>query len=121
MLKLIQAGPLGGSPHSSVESLLRLGLAGRRRMPSPSISPHSTKASAKKTRTLANWKYIPEPRASTPPLRACQRKRQKAVSIRTVTGVGGDDNRRRALREVARDSPTESRLRPATPRNRCPP
>src|SRR5438132_166578 len=52
-------------------------------MPSPSISPHSTKASAKNTRTLANWKYIPEPPAATPPLRACQRKRQKAVSIRT--------------------------------------
>src|SRR5438132_13998627 len=62
-------------------------------MPSPSISPHSTKASAKKTRTLANWKYI-EPRAATPPSPPCQRKGEGRFQRDKVTGGDGDDNRR---------------------------
>src|SRR2546427_11327862 len=83
-------------------------------MPSPSISPHSTKASAKKTRTLANWKYI-GPRAAASP------QGSKPFQLHTVTGADGDDNRRPCSpeqRAVARVP--SSRLGAGADRSRSP-
>src|SRR5262245_39355456 len=82
MLKLIQAGPLGGSPHSYVVSLDGLGFAGRSSIPRPSMSPQSTMPRPSSTATLAKCKYIPTSYVS-------RRRRARQMVGLTRLCVGG--------------------------------
>src|SRR2546428_3695713 len=93
-------------------------------MPRPIISPQSTKASRKKTITLANWKYMRRFRGYTALPRGVNAEGKKAFQS-TVTGAAGDGNRRRgsAVQQSPRHSATreacaETRVTPTGPRRR---
>src|SRR5712691_3922022 len=78
-------------------------------MPRPIISPQRTKASRKKTITLANWKYMRRFRGYTAP-RGVNAEGKKAFQS-TVTGAAGDGNRRHG--SPVEQSPNHSATREA--------